>query len=93
MLWNEYSYSTDSIEIWKESRCPAWSMELFNDWEQVFCYSESYIKEHINIAEDDPNYYIEEIKELFKVYQKQLDKEETERNKLKALEEWNGVIE
>lgn len=93
VLWREYSYCEDNIEIWEDSRRCAWNMDLFNDWEQVRYYSESYIKERIDITEDDPNYYIEEIKELFKVYQKELDKEESERNRLKVLEEWDGVIE
>lgn len=40
-----------------------------------------------------PNFYIEEVKALFKKYQDQLDKELRERNKVQNLKEWDGVIE
>lgn len=50
----------------------------------------------IPIFEDDPNYYIEEAKTIFKIWERdEEDKQKAETikaNKEKALEEWDGII-
>lgn len=55
------------------------------------------IEDLVSIPENDPNYYIEEVMELFKLWEAVTQKEKEEKtveiNKQKSLAEWNGVIE
>ena len=55
------------------------------------------VQELIAIPDDDPNYHIEEVKTLFKMWETELQEEENENNikrkKMQALAEWDGVID
>ena len=50
----------------------------------------------ITLSKDNPNYYIEEAKTIFEIWERdEEDKQKAEMikaNKEKALEEWDGVI-
>lgn len=65
-------------------------------YKNVYMEREDFIDELTECSRDNPNYYIEQIKTLFKAWEKYGSiKKETvtiEENKQKALAEWDGVI-
>lgn len=41
---------------------------------------------------DHSNYYVNEIKNLMKMYEKHLEKNENDQKRIKTLKDWNGII-
>ena len=68
--------------------------EICNEHESVV---KEILKDVCEISKDDPNYYIEEVKCLFKLMEleieKQKKKETNENTQKKALADWDGVID
>lgn len=68
----------------------------FKIYKSVYSELKSTIDEVMYMSKNDPTYYIEETKTLFKFWERskkrKQEKEDIEANKLKALEEWDGEI-
>ena len=67
---------------------------------EMYSVYESDLRDYLkskDIYKEDVNYYIEEIKGLFELWEKHLEltyeKDRVEWYKLKALAEWDGVID
>ena len=69
----------------------------FKTYKCVCSINEETIDEVIHMSKNDPSYYIEEIKKLFEFWERKQkynrEAEKIKANKLKALDEWDGVIE
>ena len=68
----------------------------FKTYKCVYSINEERIDEILYISKNDSNYYVEEIKKLFKLWERSQEyNREVENirvNKLKALEEWDGYV-
>ena len=60
--------------------------------EQLFTRSRDWLKKYITVPEYDPNYLIEEVIVLFKLYQEELDEAEQKRRQKLVFDEWDGEI-
>lgn len=87
----------DSITIYEVKEINIFGIKI-KRYKEKFSEYEHHIKELIDdILSTDPNYYIEEVKTLFKFWElcikKEKEKQEISRAKIKSLEEWDGVID
>lgn len=83
------------ITIYKETTSKFLQLKIYKE---VYWEYEYNIDQHIkNIQEDDPNYYIEQAKTIFKLWEQDIEikakSKLIEQNKQQALSEWDGVIE
>ena len=78
-----------------------WSILIIYEVERIFFFKrrkevyrvfEKDVKENVEVSSSDQNYYVEEIKELFKIYEFKRCKDASESMKQQALAEWDGVI-
>ena len=91
--YNNYNGYVDTMVVYKVTKQKSFINYVI--YKQVFSKEEIYIIDELRLkgfTKQYPNFYIEEVKELFKKYQEQLDKDLREQNKLQALKEWDGVI-
>ena len=68
----------------------------FKVYKKVFSFDEDLIKDFLDIKKihpNNPNYYIEEIKRLFKLWGREIEYKKIESSKEQALANWDGVIE
>lgn len=84
-----------AIFIYKETTSKFLKRKVYKE---VYCEYEYNIDKHLkNIQEDNPNYYIEQAKTIFKLWELDMENKVKskliEQNKQKTLTEWDGVIE
>ena len=94
--WEEY-YGFTELVIYEVKIINIFGKLKTKTYKEKFKEYEKVIKEFVSISSSDPNYYIEEVKELFKIWEadEHCKKygEEIENNKKQALAEWDGVID
>lgn len=82
----------NSIAIYEVKHC-----FKFKFYKYIYVELERDINKHMTVRDSDPNYYIEQVKTLFKMWE--IDKAAKEYsntikdNKINALKRWNGIIE
>ena len=93
---NDYDAYGVWIVLEEEKSCYyGCSVEIIRGWSQVYMVDDSILTEKLankRIFNTDDNYLIEKVKELFKCYQHDLDRNEKERKQNKLFENWDGVI-
>ena len=65
-------------------------------YKEVYCEYEWEVDKYINVPNSSPDYYIEQVKVLFELWEYSMEskrqKKIIEENKRNALAEWDGVI-
>ena len=65
-------------------------------YKEIFSRHEYIVNEYISLSENDPNYYIEQAKTIFKLWEQsetyKNNKELTRQAQQQKLAEWDGVI-
>ena len=83
------------IFIYKETTSKLLKRKIYK---QIYYEYEDIINNHIkNISKNDPTFYIEQAKTIFKRWEQsesyKINQELIEQNKQQTLAEWDGVIE
>ena len=81
------------ITIYKETTSRFLKRKIYK---KIYVEYESIIDKHITISRNDPNYHIEQVKTIFKLFEQETEaKIKSDLSKQKqqqALAEWDGII-
>ena len=94
--WEGYS-SLIELVIYEVKTINIFGKLKIKTYKEKFKEYESVIKKIVSILSSNPTYYIEEVKELFKLWEAdeytKKYQEEIKNKKYQALAEWDGVID
>jgi hypothetical protein len=78
-----------AIMIYKQITLKFLKLKIYK---QIYYEHTCDINKHIAIQKSNPNYYIEQIKELFRLYEEDIKQTEIESIKQQTLSNWDGIL-
>lgn len=89
--WEEDTFSF--LTIYEVKEIKIFKKIKFKEYIEKYYSFTSTVQELVTVSDDDPNYHIEEIKTLFKMWEELLSIENVIEKQEQSLEEWDGVID